>query len=74
MTREGEELLSVLQESKPHGGRRNSKTGTLISDRSQRLLVALKDLEAKMVKRRKQLNQWSRYLQFSEKVCIHFLF
>ncbi|KAH9280373.1 Spectrin beta chain, non-erythrocytic 1 [Echinococcus granulosus] len=64
----GQELLSILRESKPHGGRRNSKTETLISDRSQRLLDALKDLEAKMVDRRKQLNHWSRYLQFSEKV------
>ncbi|KAL5107304.1 Spectrin beta chain [Taenia crassiceps] len=68
VTREGQELLSLLQESKPHSGRRNSKAETLISDRSQRLLAALKDLEAKMVERRKQLNQWSRYLQVSEKV------
>ncbi|KAL5964605.1 Spectrin alpha chain [Taenia solium] len=68
VTREGQELLSLLQGSKPHGERRSSKIETLISDRSQRLLVAFKDLEAKMVERRKQLNQWSRYLQFSEKV------
>ncbi|VDK20324.1 unnamed protein product, partial [Taenia asiatica] len=68
VTREGQELLSLLQGSKPHGERRSSKIESLISDRNQRLLVAFKDLEAKMVERRKQLNQWSRYLQFSEKV------
>ncbi|VDM16022.1 unnamed protein product [Hydatigera taeniaeformis] len=68
VTHEAQELLSLLQQPKSHGGRQNSKIETLISDRSQRLSVALKDLEAKMVERRKQLNQWSRYLQFSEKV------
>ncbi|VDL15838.1 unnamed protein product [Hymenolepis diminuta] len=66
-TREGQELLTVLQGSKNQSGR-NSKSESLISDRIKRLLAAWKELNAKMVERRKLLNQCSKYLQFCESI------
>ena len=69
---EGQELLTALQGSKHHGGRRASKTESLVSERVQYLLAAWKEFNIKMADRRSRLNQCSRYLQFCEKVRFMF--
>lgn len=68
VTKEGQELLSVFQSSKHPGGRRNSKSEALISDRIKRLVVAWKQLNTKMMERRTKLNQCSTYMQLCEEV------
>ncbi|VDN97776.1 unnamed protein product [Rodentolepis nana] len=65
--REGQELLLFLQGFKNRSDG-NSKSEAIISSRLKQLLSAWKELNAKMIERRKFLNQCSKYLKFCETI------